>query len=227
MSRPRPITFPPMARPTPFELVFQPIADQRFARIRASLAEGQHDPTDRDAFVMDREVVTLLREMRPDEGLGEAMDQMVALVHHAYLAWDAGAVTVAIGDDVASALLSPTPPAGGGDGIPAYYAQLPERLIWASVVEGATPEPMDGCFVDVAASGDLRVLGIFGLRPDRDGFSAVETAGPRPGELARPDGSPLFSSVLPGGAEAGLHSIVGEEELLELGWRTRAAAARV
>ena len=39
---------------------------------------------------MDREVVTLLRDLRPEEGLGEAMDQMVALVHHAYLTWAAG-----------------------------------------------------------------------------------------------------------------------------------------
>src|SRR5262249_61594604 len=91
---------------------------------------------------------------------------------------------------------------------------------------GATPppaEPMDGCFVH-SAGDELRVLGIFGVRPEREGFSAVETAGRRPLALERPDGSPLFSPVLTGGQAAGLFSIVGGEELLELGWRTRALA---
>ena len=68
------------------------------------------------------------------------------------------------------------------------------------------------------------MLGIFGLRPDRAGFSAVEAAGPRPGALDRADGTPLFSPVLAGGQAAGLYSLVGGEELLELGWRTRALA---
>jgi hypothetical protein len=34
----------------------------------------------------------------------------------------------------------------------------------------------------------------------------------------------LFSPVLSGGRSAGLYSLVGGEELLELGWRTRALA---
>jgi hypothetical protein len=57
------------------------------------------------------------------------------------------------------------------------------------------------------------------MYPDRPGFSVVEVAGSRPSPLMRPDGSPLFSTTLPGGAAAGLYSLVGEEELLELGWR--------
>jgi len=69
------------------------------------------------------------------------------------------------------------------------------------------------------------VLGIFGLRPDRAGFSAVEVGGARPGRPARADGSALFAPTLPGGKAAGLHSITGEEELLELGWRTTGLAA--
>ena len=40
--------------------------------------------------------------------------------------------------------------------------------------------------------------------------------------LERPDGTALFSPALAGGQAAGLYSIVGAEELLELGWRTRA-----
>ena len=94
------------------------------------------------------------------------------------------------------------------------------------MIDDEAAEPMDGCFVH-AAGGELRVLGIFGLRPDREGFSAVETAGPRPHELERPDGTPLFSPVLTGGEAAGLYSLVGGEELLELGWRTRALAGEL
>jgi hypothetical protein len=53
----------------------------------------------------------------------------------------------------------------------------------------------------------------------------VEVGGARPNGLARADGSALFAPTLAGGVAAGLHSITGEEELLELGWRTTGLAA--
>jgi hypothetical protein len=217
-----------MPRPTPFELVFAPYAGERFPRIREGLAAGGHDPADRDAFLMDREAVLLLHELRPDEGLGDGMDQLTALVHHAFLYWHSGSVTVETGGDQLEELLADAaPPAGEhGEGARAYYARLPERRIWAAVIEGQAPEPLDGCFVHGTASGELRVLGVFGLHPERMGFSVVETAGPRPVALARPDGSPLFSPTLAGGAAARLYSLTGGEELLELGWRTTAGAVQ-
>jgi hypothetical protein len=211
-----------MPRPTPFDLVFHRVAQSSFPRIAASLAESGVDPSDRDAFLMDREAITLLRELRPEEGLGEAMDQMVALVHHAYLAWAAGVVTVSVSREAAEKLLGQGPANGAApNDAPAYYAQFPERMIWASVIENEVPEPLDGVFVSRAPGGDLRVLGIFGLRPDRAGFSAVEASGARVEGLAREDGSALFDPTLEGGSAAGLRSIIGEAELLELGWRTR------
>ncbi len=217
-----------MPRPTPLDLVFDRAAASTFPRIASSLAAGGHDPADRDAFLMDREVVTLLRDLRPEEGLGEAMDQMVALVHHAYLAWAAGAVTIPVSREAAEELLGPTPvEAADSKDVPAYYAQFPERMIWATVIESDAPEPLDGIFVSRVPGGDLRVLGIFGLRPDRAGFSVVEATGAGVERLAREDGSPLFHPTLPGGATAGLRSIVGEEELLELGWRTQGLAGGV
>jgi len=216
-----------MARITPFDLVFNRAAESSFPRIASSLAAGGHDAADRDAFLMDREVVTLLRDLRPDEGLGEAMDQMVALVHHAYLAWAAGGVTISVGREAAEELLARAREAPDTTEIPAYYAQFPERMIWATVIESEAAEPLDGIFVSQVPAGGLRVLGIFGLRPERAGFSAVEAAGGRAEELAREDGSPLFAPTLPGGAAAGLRSIVGEAELLELGWRTLSLAAGV
>jgi hypothetical protein len=214
-----------MARPTPFDLVFAHTAETVFPAIRGALERDGHDPADRDAFLMVPEVVSLLHDLRPEEGLGEGMDQLVALVHHAYLVWDAGALTLPIPATRVTALLeSPAPPSPDLGGPPrAYYAQLLDRQVWARVIDDEAAEPMDGCFVH-AAHGALRVLGIFGLRPDRDGFSAVETMGPRPHGLERPDGTPLFSPVLAGGQAAGLYSLIGAEELLELGWRTRALA---
>jgi hypothetical protein len=216
-----------MRRATPFDLVFNRAAESTFPRIASSLAAGGHDAANRDAFLMDREVVTLLRDLRPEEGLGEAMDQMVALVHHAYLAWAAGGVTIPVGREAADELLAEAPEDGESKEVPAYYAQFPERMIWAAVIENEAPEPLDGIFVSRIPGGDLRVLGIFGLRPERAGFSAVEATGGRVETLAREDGSPLFDPTLPGGAAAGLRSIVGEAELLELGWRTQSLAAGV
>jgi hypothetical protein len=214
-----------MARPTPFDLVFTSIAETVFPSIRTALERAGHDAGDRDAFLLVPEVVTLLHDLRPEEGLGDGMDQLVALVHHAYLLWDAGALTLPIPADRLAGMLEGPPPAAPDPREPprAYYAQLLDRQVWARVIDEAAAEPMDGCFVH-AAGNDLRVLGIFGLRPERDGFSAVEAMGPRPDGLERPDGTALFSPALTGGQAAGLYSIVGAEELLELGWRTRGIA---
>src|SRR5262245_60387122 len=97
-----------MARPTPFDLVFSQIAETAFPTIRPALDRGEHDPSDRDAFLIVPEVVQLLHDLRPEEGLGEGMDQLVALVHHAYLLWDAGALVVELsGERLADMLASP------------------------------------------------------------------------------------------------------------------------
>jgi hypothetical protein len=216
-----------MVRSTPFEFALAPLAGERFPLIRSALAAAGRDPADRDAFLMEREAVVLLRELRPEEGLGERMDQLAALVHQGYLYWDAGRVTIDVLPEQLPDLL------GTGSGTleiaelpPAYYARFPERRVWAAVLEGQPPEPLDGIFVSPANQEELRVLGIFGLHPDRMGFSVVEVAGPRPGALAREDGTPLFAPVLTGGAAAGLYSLAGAEELLELGWRTTAGVVQ-
>jgi hypothetical protein len=216
-----------MQRITPFGLVFTPIAEERFSPIRAALAAAGRDPRDRDAFLMEREVVVLLRELRPENGLGEGIDQLAALLHHAYLFWDAGQPTFPVTSEMSSELLGAAPPEPSepGDLPVAFYAQLPERRVWAELLEATPPEPLDGCFISQGVENDIRVLGIFGLRPERMGFGVVEAGGPRESALARPDGSPLFAPTLSGGAAAGLHSLVGGEELLELGWRIRALAA--
>jgi hypothetical protein len=223
-------------RPTPFDLVFASLAEARFQPIRAALAGSGADPADRDTFLMLPEVVALIHDLRPDEGIGEGIDQLAALVQHAYLLWEAGTPTLPLSPAETQALLDARDslpadaPSEGSEPPAAYYAQFPERRIWAQPVPNQPHEPLDGCFVHLAPGSPpaLRVLGVFGLHPDRLGFTVVEASGPFPQRLARSDGSPLFAPTMPGGAAAGLRSVAGAEELLELGRRTRrlAGAAR-
>jgi hypothetical protein len=213
-------------RLTPFDLVFEPLVQTTFPRIQSALAESGQDPLDRDAFLMLRDVVTLLRDLRPEEGLGEGIDQLAALVHHGYLFWDAGKRTLdlsseqlrgLLGERVESALEAALPPP--------QFVQVPVRRVWAAVVPGEPPEPLDGVFEYGQPPNALRVLGVFGIHPDRPGFSVVEVAGTRPQSLSRPDRSELFSSTLTGGSAAGIYSLAGGEELLELGWRVHQLGA--
>jgi hypothetical protein len=212
-----------MPHPTPLDLVFSRFTGTAFPAIQKALEQGGYDPTDRDAFLLLKDVVTLMHDLRPEEGIGEGMDYLVALGHHAYLAWAAGSLTLSLTPEETEELLGEQPPAQPDlIGTPrAYYTQFIGHQIWAHVIADEAAEPLDGCFVHFAPDGTLRVLGIFGLRPERVGFSAVETIGPRPVAPARPDTTPLFSSSLGAGR---LHSLVGSDELLELGWRTLSPA---
>ena len=216
-----------MPRPTPFDLVFGPSAQEVFPKIRLALDHAGHDPRDRDRFLMSREVVTLVRELRPEEGLGEGIDQLAALVHHAYLYWEAEEQVVELAAEQLTSLLGTSTGTADRTQVPsAYYAQMPQHRIWAEVIPGHPPEPLDGCFVHSIPDGAaLRVLGVFGIHPEREGFSVVEAIGPRPLALMRADGSELFAPTLTGGQAAGLFSITGGEELLDLGWRTGTLAA--
>lgn len=214
-------------RPTPFDLVFGQSAQEVFPKIRLSLDQAAYDSRDRDRFLMLREVVTLVRELRPEEGMGERIDQLVALVHHAYLYWEADERVIELTTEHLTSLLGTLV---NGDekveGPSAYYAQIPQHRVWAEVIPEHPPEPLDGCFVHSAPDGaSLRVLGVFGIHPEREGFSVVEAIGPRPLTLVRANGTELFSPTLAGGKAAGLFSITGEEELLDLGWRTSTPAA--
>jgi len=214
-------------RPTPYDIAFGAEAEVRFARIRDSLTSTSRDAHDQDAFVLDREVVTYLRELVPEEGVGEGMEQHVALLHHAYLYWAEGGWLIRPSKTRTTALLGhqetsadTTEPAPTGAVAPrAFYLQLPERMVWAELAPGEPHQPLDGLFVRPWPRGGYFVLAIFGLHPGREGFSVVDADGYREGDLLRADGTALFSPVLPGGAAAGLFSIVGGEELLELAAR--------
>jgi len=202
-----------------FDLLFGEIAEERFPAIREAVAED--DPWDRDRFLMLRPVVELIRDLRPDEGLGGEIGTMVALVHAGYLYWQEGARVLVVGDQALARLMHGPAPRDSVHRRVACWVEVPARRIWGTALPGQTAEPLDGCFL-VRGDHDLAVTAALGLHPGRQSVTLVDVSGPRVAGLTRPDGSPLFAPMLEGGARAGLHSLAGMEELLELGWRLEA-----
>lgn len=206
-------------RPTPFSMVFGDIAAARFPPIRSALEAAGLDPVDRDAFLLLREVNLLMQELRPEEGLGERVAALAALVQSAYLFWAEGEPVLSLDEPRLDRVLADGVPVTSplGPGV-AGYIQLPRLRVWGAPTPGGPQEPLDGWF-SRRCGATLQVLAVFGLSSGREGFTVVEVRGERPTGLQRPDGSPLFSPGLAGGARAGLASVLGEEELLELAWR--------
>lgn len=216
-------------RPHPFDLVFGPMAGERFPAIRLSMEGTGRDLHDRDAFLLDRAAVELLRELVPDEHDPAEIGDFAAALHHAFLYWHHGRTTITLTRAQIGALLLPSVapslrPSDPPSLRPSAYYAFPERLIWAQLAPEGPHEPLDGLYIEARPAG-VRTLGVFGLHPARPGLSVAEVEGPRPGGLARTDGSPIFSPVLPGGGSAGLHSLVGAEELLELAYRAGGTTA--
>jgi hypothetical protein len=215
-------------RATPFTYVFGEIA-ARFPAITEALELEEADPTDRDRFVLLEPVGRLLQEIVPADAGADALEAHVLLLHHAYLFWAAGQRIYPISEDmlhraVADKRISVQPPRAS------QYLQLPELRMWGASSEESPAEPLDGIFVsDAGAPGAIAILAIFGMRPDRPGFSAVgleghaDPADPTPSETeivaTREDGSPVFAPQLAGGSAAGLYSLANRFELLLLTWR--------
>ena len=210
-------------RPTPYSLAFAELATERFPAIDRALGGTGTDPRDRDAFLLVPEVSRLVRELRPDEGLGEGVLALAALVHAAYLFHRGGEQVVSVDDQALHGLIGEEPEARPRPGSPREpaYVQLPPFRVWGNAMQGAPAEPLDGWFVTGKEAG-LFLVAVFGMHPCRDGFTVVEVSGARPEALRRPDGTALFAPTLAGGAAAGLASLAGAEELLELAWRVEA-----
>ncbi|HJR33393.1 MAG TPA: hypothetical protein VJ817_00465 [Gemmatimonadales bacterium] len=210
-------------RPTPFSLAFGDLAAARFPAIDQALTAAGTDPRDRDAFLLLREVSQLLRELRPDEGLGEGVEAFAALVHAAYLFHRGGEPIVTVDEETLRLLVSeaPGPRAAPPSPREPAYVQLPPLRVWGIAREGAPAEPLDGWFATGGKDG-LSLVAVFGMHPGREGFTVVQASGTRPDELRRPDGTALFAPMLAGGMTAGLASLSGAEELLELAWRVEA-----
>ena len=162
----------------------------------------------------------------PEEAGADALEAHLILLHHAFLFWTAEQPVYDISDEVLRRAASEQPMTTAPPH-PAQYLQLPELRVWGSPNEESPPEPLDGMFVSAAGDpGAIAVLAIFGMRPDRPGFSAVGIEGhadpddPSDNEIeiaaAREDGSAPFGPKLAGGTAAGLYSVANAGEVLLL-----------
>lgn len=211
---------------TPFDLAFSDLARDRFPAIAQVLSETATSSADRDRFVLLEPVGRLLREIAPDGTGADALEAHMLMLHHAYRHWAGGGWVYRIGEAAlrraagASAITSHLP-------TQSLYLQLPELRVWGTPTADGAAEPLDGLFVtETAEPGRIAVLGIFGMREGRAGFSAVGLEGhadsddPSAGEIevaaAREDGSERFSPTLTGGAQAGLYSLANAGEMLLL-----------
>jgi len=201
-------------RVTPFALVFGELAEDRFPSLKASLAAGKVDPTDRDAFLLDRAVTELLRDLVPEDAPAESLHEFIAVLQHSFLFWEAGRrVGGSAGTELPSFPLPAYPPTR----LPAYL-QLPSHLYWGQPEPDGPHEPVDGFFIHPFAKG-IRALAIFGLHRERPGFSVAEVAGgPTAALPSRTDGSAPYAPQMDGGAAAGIRSVAGPDELLALAW---------
>lgn len=203
-----------MTRTTPFALVFGELAEERFPTLKASLSGAGIEPTDRDAFVLDRAVTEFLRDLVPEDAPPESLHEFIAVLQHCYLFWEAGSRVVgSAGTELPHRPL----PAHPSDRLPAYF-QLPSHLYWGQLEPDAPHEPLDGLFIHQWKDA-IRALAIFGMHLERPGFSVAEVAGPAPGPLPkRADGSAPYAPLMDGGAAAGIRSVSGSAELLALAW---------
>ncbi len=206
-----------VARPHPFELVFGSLVDVHFPAIREAL------PADAalDAFLVCTPAIELLHELRPDDGLGEAVDDFVAFVHAAWRFWADGAATTPLDADATRALCALDAPAALTASRTTQYIQVAPRLVWGQLADGEQWEPLDGWFALPDPAG-LRIVACFGLHADRPGLTVAVVTGTAPPAAARPDGSAPFAPQMPGGDLAGLHALADTGELLLLAWRATA-----
>lgn len=244
-----------MSRLHPFDVVSGALPDEWFSTIRAAEAQGL-DATDRLRFHHLAPVRLAVRRLCPPEPepAGTTVAQYETLLYAVYRYWSAGRHTLAITREVLERALA-TGHTGRSDGwadgrtsgrwptgppdrptthppaVPhgACYLQLPERRFWARIGDATGPEPVDGMFLAAGVGdGDITVLAVLGLRPERGGFSQIAVAATseditRAGDFVR---RPLFAPVLEGGERAGVKSLVSEADLLHLAYLALAQVAR-
>ena len=193
-------------------------AVRAFGAIREAATAAGIEPFDRDAFLLLKPVAELVHASRPSGGVGEAIEELVAMLHLSWLWWAMGGETIEItGEDLRRIVAGPDPAARASAPPTVRAVVPPPRRVWGTPT-GAGVEPLDG-WIAARRGGRLDVVAFFGGRPDREGATVVAVGGPAPVGLARVDGSRLFATTLPGGDAAGLFSITGMEELLALAWR--------
>ena len=197
----------------PFDLLFAGFRETRFPAIQAEL--GARDEL--ADFMLSAAAAELMGALRPDEGLGEGIDEFVALVHAAYRYWCDGEQTRQLDAEATLALCDPGMPGPppSADGVVRYVRVAP-RLIWGRLTDEASFEPLDGWFAVPVPAG-LRVVACLGVHPARPGVSVVAVEGAASTLRARADGTASFAPTMSGGDLAGLRAIATPQELLWLG----------
>ena len=198
----------------PFDLLFGIFRDERLPAIRAAIGDGG----DVNAFVLTAPALELLRELRPDEGLGDGTDDFVALVHAAYLYWRDGEQTRTLDEARTRALTRPSPGTRLRT-LKTTYVQVAPHIIWGQLDADAPFEPLDGFFATPGDDDTLRLVACFGVHEQRPGVSVIAVHGPAPSLHQRRDGTRLFAPTMSGGDAAHLHAVSEPDELLLLGWR--------
>lgn len=220
---------------SPYDLVFGSaiFEEDRFPGIRNE-AETRGVATEvPERFLLLGTVGSLLQELLPEGAGAEEFARHGTLLYQAYHFWRHGKETYRLEESEARALVAHTtsserwcfePPARAG------YLEFPRHLFWARIEEGATPEPVAGCFwtvadpVDASAQGGrLQLLLPLGLFPGRPGFSTIALevvpdllAATPPVDPERED----FANILPGGELQGWHGLLTELEVIKLVSRT-------
>lgn len=118
-----------MTSPHPFDLLFGTFREVQFPAIAEAMAEERS----LDAFLLAGPAIELLRDLRPDEGLGEAADDFVALVHAAWRYWlDGEQCYVVPASDLASLTraYAPLDISTRSPVASVRYIQLPPRRLW-------------------------------------------------------------------------------------------------
>ncbi len=201
-------------RPHPFDLVFSQFADNEFPRFRELLG---NTPT-LDQFLIAPPVVEWLDALRPEEGIGDAVDEFVLLTHAAYRWWAEGSATRSFDREATESLIASAAVGSDGTGqLRTTYFQVAPHRIWGRIEE-SNHEPLDGWFA-VVDGDELRVVGCLGVHPERPGLSVMAVAGPRNTIAPRADGAPPFAPTMSGGDLAGLYAIDTPDELLQLAWQ--------
>jgi len=205
-------------RPLPWTALAEVIGDERFAEIRTDLEARGTTDLDRDAFLLNGVVASLLREMVPEDAPAEAITAYGALLHSIYCCWARDWPVAAVGAEaLRSALAAPRASPFAARPSLACYVQLPPRIVWAEPSPGAPHEPLDGVFLLV--HGDRAMTqAVLGFHELREGFTTMEgdlrLPAPVPGPRERDGGA--FASTLPGGDLAKLASVVDTAELTAL-----------
>ncbi len=210
-------------RVTPYEAVFgvDRLAELEFPQIAEEAERRGVLLSSRDQFAGLQSVGKLLQHLVPEDADAVAVDHHLDILYHCFAFWEADCPVYALEAPAIRSLLGDQPGLAGWQPClahPSCYIELPRTLFWAAVTENEPPEPAEGLFVKLGRgrrSSEAELLVVFGMRPDRPGFSVagltVDLQQAR--ELEEPN---AFASDIPGADLAGLYFLSRPSEVVLL-----------